>query len=370
VWIFWEREEIVTPEENELLDAEITEDEIFHALKGSYEEGSPGPDGFSFLFYHKFWSIIKKDCMALVRAFDKGDLNIASLNYTMVILIPKEDNANTLKKFRPISLINCSFKVFANALNNRLEDISGRLLASNQTTFVKGRYILESVVGAHEIIYYTVKNVGKGIFLKLDYEKAYDSLSWQFLEEMLTSRGFGQRWISWVLSLVRGGSISIRVNDENNHYFKAGKCLRQGDPLSPLMFNLVVDVFTRMLTKAAAKGYITGFMDNLYAESIISLQYVDDALLFLKHRYLEACHLKWLMICFEKLPGMKNNYNKSDLIPLNLSEQGAQMYSRTFCCKLGNFPIKHLGVPVHHEKLKREGIQPVVDKTINMIPKW
>jgi hypothetical protein len=76
------------------------------------------------------------------------------------------------------------------------------------------------------------------------------------------------------------------------------------------------------------------------------------------------------MICFEKLSGMKNNYNKSDLIPLNLSEQETQMYSRTFCCKLGNFPIKHLEVPIHHEKLKREDIQPVVDKTINRIPKW
>jgi hypothetical protein len=103
---FWDSDEKVTPEENELLETEITEDEIIVAIKESYEEGSPGPYGFSFLFYHKFWSIIRKDFMALVRAFDKGDLNIAKLNYTMVILIPKEKNANTLKKFRPISLIN------------------------------------------------------------------------------------------------------------------------------------------------------------------------------------------------------------------------------------------------------------------------
>jgi hypothetical protein len=123
-----------------------------------------------------------------------------------------------------------------------------------------------------------------------------------------------------VMRLVRGGSISIRVNDGNSSYFKAGKGLRQGDPLSPLMFNLVVDVFTRLLTKATAKNYITGFMDNLYPEGIISLQYVDDTLLFLKHEYTEACHLKWLMICFEQLSEMKINYNKNDLILVNLSE--------------------------------------------------
>jgi hypothetical protein len=91
-------------------------------------------------FITKFGLLLRKT-MALVRAFDKGDLNIARLNYAMVILIPKEDNANILKKFRPISLINYSFKVFAKALNNRLEVISDRLLASNQTVFVKGKYI-------------------------------------------------------------------------------------------------------------------------------------------------------------------------------------------------------------------------------------
>jgi hypothetical protein len=82
------------------------------------------------------------------------------------------------------------------------------------------------------------------------------------------------------------GSIFVRVNDESSSYFKPGKGLRQVDPLSPLMFNLVVDVFTRILSKAALKGYIIGFMDSLYPEGIISLQYADDTLLFLKHGYL------------------------------------------------------------------------------------
>jgi hypothetical protein len=136
------------------------------------------------------------------------------------------------------------------------------------------------------------------------------------------------------------------------------------------MFNLVVDVFTRILIKAATKNYIAGFMDSLYPEGIISLQYADETLLFLKHGFLEACHLKWLMVCFEQLSGMKNNYNKNDLIHVNLSEQEAQMYLVTFCCKVGSFSIKYIGVPLHHEKLKREDIQPVVDKTINRIPGW
>jgi hypothetical protein len=117
-------------------------------------------------------------------------------------------------------------------------------------------------------------------------------VDWQFLEEMLESRGFSMKWESWVMSLVKGGSISIRLNDENNPYFKPGKGLRQGGPLSPLLLNLVIDVFTRMLVKAANKGCIIGLLSSLYSEGVISLQYGDDTLLFLEHNYKFASHLK------------------------------------------------------------------------------
>jgi hypothetical protein len=98
---------------------------------------------------------------------------------------------------------------------------------------------------------------------------------------MLDSRGFGQRWKGWVMSLVKGGSLAIRLNDENISYFKPGKGLRQGDPLSPLLFNLVADVFTMMLMKAAGNGYLSGLMTSLHPEGVISLQYDDDTLFFL-----------------------------------------------------------------------------------------
>ena len=87
--------------------------------------------------------------MALFRVFEKNDLDLERLNYAMITLIPKEPEA----KLRPISLINCSFKIFAKALNNRLIRVADRLIASNQTTFIKGRFILDSVVAAHEIIH-------------------------------------------------------------------------------------------------------------------------------------------------------------------------------------------------------------------------
>jgi hypothetical protein len=180
-------------EENLVLNAEFSEDEIRQAVFESYSKGDPGPDGFSFLFYQKFWDIIKVDLMRSIRGFERGEVNVARLNYAMITLLPKEDEAKSLKKFRPISLINCNFKIFSKIVNNRLVRVCDRLLSHNQSAFVKGRFILESVVSAHEIIHDTVKRKEKALVLKLDYKKAYDRANWRFLEEMLSTRGFSNK---------------------------------------------------------------------------------------------------------------------------------------------------------------------------------
>jgi hypothetical protein len=111
-------------------------------------------------------------------------------------------------------------------------------------------------------------------------------------------------------------------------------------------------------------------MDSIWEDGIISLQYADNTMVFWKHDYESGCHLKWLMSCFEQLANMKINFNKSDLISVNLDEGQTHQYAKIFCCKLGSFPFKYLGVPVHHDKLRRHDIQPVVDKVINRTPGW
>jgi hypothetical protein len=154
---FWADDEKVTQEENEHLEKEISEEEVKKAIDDSYAEGALGPDDFSFLFYQKFWEVIKRDFMTLIRRFKNGEINIDMINYAMIILIPKEEEARTLKKYKPISLIDCSFKIFSKVLNNRIEALCGRLLAPNQTAFVRGRFILKSVVVAYEIVHDVVK---------------------------------------------------------------------------------------------------------------------------------------------------------------------------------------------------------------------
>ena len=143
---FWNDNEKITRIENEMVEALFSESEIKEVVFDSYVDGAPCPDEFSFLFYQHFWDLIKQDLMSLFKLFEMGELNLYRLNYTIITLITKQNEAKHLKKFRPISLINCSFKFFAKAMNNRLIKIVDRLISSNQPAFIKGRYILESVV--------------------------------------------------------------------------------------------------------------------------------------------------------------------------------------------------------------------------------
>jgi hypothetical protein len=129
--------------------------------------------------------------------------------------------------------------------------------------------------------------------------------------------------------------------------------VRQGDPISPIPFIYVADVFTKMLIKAAAKNHITGLMHNLINTGIVSMQYADDTLLFLKNDISSAINLKWLLSCFEQMFAMRINFHKCDLIAINMEDEIAQNVSQTLSCGLGQFPMKYLGVPLHYKKLRK-----------------
>ena len=134
---FWDTGEKLTLEENNILEVPFSEQEIKEAVFSSYSDGAPGPDGFSFIFYQRFWETIKSDFMNVVKGFENDNVNIARLNYVMLTLIPKEAEATELKKFRPIALINCSFKIISKALNNRLIKIYDRLISSKPNCLYK-----------------------------------------------------------------------------------------------------------------------------------------------------------------------------------------------------------------------------------------
>lgn len=367
---FWDDRDKVTNEENEMLTSPFSEEEIKQAIFSCYAEGAPGPDGLPFLFYQKFWNFVKEDIVSMFEDLFTGTLDLHRLNFALLTLIPKEEGARNMKKFRPISLCNCSFKIFSKVLTIRLGRIANRLISQQQSAFIKGRYILDSVVVAHEIVHSIHKDNTHGIILKLDYEKAYDRVNLDFLVEILESRGFSPVWISWIQKLIRGGSVGVTLNGNDSSFFKSGKGLRQGDPISPILFNLVGDVLTKMLEKAANAGLIRGLPYNSNSQGVVSLQYADDTILFSSIEENHLRNLKGTLAWFEKISGMRINFHKSELIPMNLDEEDTHRIAHIFGCPVGDLPIKYLGIPLHHDKLRREDIQPLIDKILRRIEGW
>jgi hypothetical protein len=133
--------------------------------------------------------------MDLLLDFYMGKLDLFRLNFAILTLIPKVDNAMDMKNFRPISFLNCSFKFFGKLITCRLEKTCQRILAKEQSDFIRGRYILESVVVAHELLHSINKSKEPGVVIKLDYEKAYDRVNLDFLMDILRARGFGEKLI-------------------------------------------------------------------------------------------------------------------------------------------------------------------------------
>jgi hypothetical protein len=122
--------------------------------------------------------------------------------------------------------------------------------------------------------------------------------------------------------------------------------------------------------KAARQNLISGLLPQVMGGGVVNLQYADDILLFLEDNIEKTQTLRWLLVCFEQMSGMKINYDKSDLLTIGLSPDNSNEYAMVFCCKLSEFPIKYFGVPLHFTKLRRVDLQHVIDKIIKRIGGW
>ena len=189
----------------------------------------------------------------------------------MIILIPKLKLPNNIEQFRPICLLNLVYKVITKVLTLRLTEVAGRVICKNQTAFIPDRSILDGVVILQEVLHELKRTKQEGIILKLDFEKAYDRVSWNFLEEVLIRKGFFQTWVDWMMKAINGGRVAINVNGERGEFFRSHKGLRQGDPLSPLLFNLIGDAFLAMLNSACRKGELEGLVPNLVENGLSHL---------------------------------------------------------------------------------------------------
>jgi hypothetical protein len=169
--------------ENEFLTEPFMQEEVRTTIFQMEHNKAPGPDGFPPEFYQVFWGLIKDDLMALFSDFYQGTLPLNCLNFRNIILLPKKKDARVIQQYRPICLLNVSFKIFTKVATNRLTTIAQKLIRLTQTTFLPGRNIMEGVVILHETLHELHTKKQNGVIFKIDFEKAYDKVKWSFLQQ-------------------------------------------------------------------------------------------------------------------------------------------------------------------------------------------
>jgi hypothetical protein len=356
--------------ENSILTAPFTEKEVYDAISQMKPNKAPGPDGFPAEFYQKIWAVIKTDLMALFEQLHTGDLPLFKLNFGVITLLPKKENAVQIQQYRPICLLNVSFKVFTKVGTNRVTEIAPKVIKPTQTAFMPGRHILEGVVVLHETIHELHSKKLDGVLFKIDFEKAYDKIKWSFLQQTLRMKGFAPEWCRLIRDFVQDGSVGIKVNEDIGHYFQTKKGLRQGDPLSPLLFNIVVDMLAILIERAKEDGQVGSLIPHLIEGGISLLQYADDTILFLEHDLQKAANMKLILCIFEQLSGLKINFHKSEIFCFGRAREEKQQYKHIFGCESGMLPFRYLGIPIHYKTLKISDWYPVETRFESKLGCW
>jgi hypothetical protein len=251
-----------------------------------------------------------------------------------------------IKDFRPISLVTGLYKIVAKVLANRLKMVLEKVVAAPQNAFVQGRQILDSVLIANECLDSRMKLRDPGVLCKLDLEKAYDHVNWGFLIYMLRRCGFIQRWCHRIYTCISTAKFSVLVNGTSCGFFPSSRGLRQGDPLSPLLFIIVMYALSRMLTRARDGGFISGFAVGRTTPITTShLLFAGDTLILCGADSSQLGYLKGVFVWFQAVSGLKVNLEKSELVPVG-SVPNVEKLAGVLGCKVAGLPMIYLGLPL------------------------
>jgi hypothetical protein len=181
-----------------------------------------------------------------------------SLNSTYLTLILKENNPLSFGDYRPISLCNLCYKLITTLIANRLKPVLSRSLSSKQLGFLQGRQILDAIGTTQECLHSIKIKKSKALILKLDLKKAFDCIDWDFLRLILVQTGFSLKTINWIMGYITTTTFLVLVNGEPSPFFHSGRGLRQGCPLSPLLFILIMEGLSILLKRSQLQGNLTG----------------------------------------------------------------------------------------------------------------
>jgi len=362
---------LVSDTENQMLMRFPLHDEIKAAVFDLNADGALGPDGFGAHFYQTFWDVVGMDVVKSVQDFSLHGEVPPNINSNMIVLIPKISRARSMGDYRPIALANFQFKIITKIVADRLACITSRIISVEQRGFVRDRSIAECVIIASEALNILDKRqYGGNIALKVDISKAFDTLDWNFLIMVLHNFGFNTTFINWILAILQSACLSILVNGKAVGFFSCSRGVRQGDPLSPLLFCLAEEVLSRAITTSTNRGRIIPISycrGNNFPTHVL---YADDVMIFctgLKSNVRELIHI---FHKYSEVSGQVINNTKSRFYTGAMTGTRANTISNMLGFSVGTVPFQYLGCTIFQGKPKVIHFRMIADKIKNKLATW
>jgi exonuclease III len=361
---------LVTQEKNAALLRPFTIEEVDQALQDTPKCKAPGPDGFTSDFFHYCWPMIRTEVWEILEDSRVTGKVLQALNATFLTLVPKEGQAHRAKQYRPIALCNVIYKLLTKVIARRLKPILPTIISPEQSGYVEGRQILDSIILAHEVIHSLQKTKTPGMLLKLDLSKAFDKISWEYMRAMLLAFGFNQTWVTWILNLTSSAFFSLLINGVPSRPFSPSRGIRQGDPLSPFLFIILAEGLSRSIHAAIEQNLLTGLPLHGISPPISHSQFVDDTLLMGSPTVREASSLQEILQTFSEASGLDCNKDKSQIFFFNMPPQIQRHISDILGFNRSSLPSKYLGIPLIDNALRNSSWEHLLSSFSKRLSSW
>lgn len=356
--------------QNLALCTDFSNEEILAALNAMPSDKAPGIDGFYVLFFKRTWGIIGREVCDVVKDFFTCGKMLKAINCATITLVPKCSNPSRIRDYRLIACCTTIYKLSSKILTNRMQHVIDNLVGKEQATFVPGRVISDNVILSHELVKsYTRKHVSPRCMIKVDIQKAYDSVEWGFIEQVLRGMGFPAKFISWIMICISTVSYRVFTNGTLAPSFVAKRDLRQGDPLSPYLFVLCMEYPRRSLKSL---NHNPNFNFHPKCERLgITLGFAHDLLLFARGDIISVQLLHEKFMHFSEVSGFKANLSKSHIFFGGVCEAEKQNILRFLVYSGGQLPVKYLGVPLTRKELSIAQVSLLLRRSpLEYLPGW
>ena len=342
----------ITKSEQKMCDDIPTLQECKMAVDNMKNNKSPGQDGIPVEFYKVFWNDIKDIYYkSLLKSIEIGMLPFSQRN-AVISLIHKKGEKDNPKNYRPISLTNVDYKIFAHVLAHRLQKIACNTIGREQSAYIKGRYIGENARLILDVFEYHINNDLDGILLFLDFEKAFDSVDYNFMFKTLEKFNFGDKFIAMVKTLYNRPIFRIKNNGWISKSCEMQRGIRQGCPVSALLFVFVIEILAiKIRNNNEIKGLSFQKLPLPNENNIKIVQHADDCTNMLKDTN-SLIKLLEMIANFSNVAGPKLNIEKTECL---LTGKYINIYSKDSYLhgiKITKTCIKSLGIYLGHDKIE------------------